>query len=49
MGTLITGEATDDLRMGVKILSEAYLVYIFFIKAFPLLDVCTMFDVCISD
>lgn len=27
VGTLITGEATDDLRMGVKILSEAYLVW----------------------
>lgn len=28
VGTLITGKATDDLRMGVKILSEVYLVWI---------------------
>lgn len=27
VGTLITGEAADDLRMGVKIVSEAYLVW----------------------
>lgn len=32
MGTLITGEATDVLRMGVKILSESEKFYAFFCR-----------------